>query len=94
MSIGGIPVCKHIWPALVLRLLTSHQESSSKLEASEQALCMWLTTMPYFGIATALEPLTLCSLISTGSFSPTTGLMLVCKYDAHKQHLLGSTPLA
>ena len=68
-----------------IRMLTCRHEPSSILEASEQAFGTWPTTMPHVQTA---------ALGSTGSFLPPEGSILVCKYDGHKQHSLGSTSWA
>ena len=47
--------------------------------SSEQTLGMWPTTTPHFRTATTLGSLASSSSISTGSFSPTQGSILVCK---------------
>ena len=61
-----------MWLALVL--LPCYDESLLILEASEQAVGTWPSTMPHFQTATALGSLASSSSISAGSFSPTTGV--------------------
>ena len=54
-------------------------ESLSTLEASEQALGMSPTTMRHVQPASAPGLMALSSSLSTGSFSPAIGSILICK---------------
>ena len=77
-----------------IQILTCHYELLSIVEASEQASGTWPTTTPHVRTATALGSLASSYLISTGSFSPIKGSILVYKYDGHEHHPLGSTSQA
>ena len=67
-----------------IQILTCQYELLSILEASEQACGTWPTTTPHVQSATALGLLASSYLISTGSFSPTKGSILVYKYHGHE----------
>ena len=84
MSTPGIQMREHVasvsvansvpykcWP---IRMLTCRHKPSLILEASEQVFSTWPTTMPHVWTATALGSLPSSYSISTGSFSPTTGI--------------------
>ena len=101
MSTPGIQMHEHVASVSVangmpyehgpIQMLTCRHKPSLILEASEQVFGTWPTTMPHVWTATALG-----SLASSYSISILLqqGSILVCKYDGHEQHSIGSTSRA